>query len=224
MSRPVLVSLFVVVLATAGCLTAFDASTNGGVRRRPPPPGGTALTPPTETEKRTTGRSSAAGTSAGGPIARDPSSGEPVFPPGISKGGIENATVLLNAHTRTLERTGFVVNPTVTATIRETGLLAEGTTRGGARVAANETAYRAHRIDSAAPLQRRSQGWYNGATEHYRRVTEVGRIHERRSPGELAGRSLLAPHLSAGEFEVTAIDRRRTGTLLTLTGAGLTTD
>lgn len=224
MGRTALVVLVVVVLSTTGCLVAFDASTDPGDGPSTPTPA--AGTEPESMSAADTGERSAAvptSTAAEGRPMRV-SSSETVFPPGTSEEGIENATVLLNAHTNTLVRTGFVVSSSANATVRETGMLIDGTTRGGARVAANGTAYRAYRVDAAGPFQRRSEGWYGGTIERHRRVTEVGRVHEsdreRRSAGELAGRPLLAPHLEAGEFEVTAVERSDTGTLLTFAANG----
>lgn len=210
MDRPVFLSFLAVAVVAAAGLGALDAGTETEAR----------VEPDRETPASTAGATPAVAAAANGSSANDsvdpPRSDAATYPPGTSAGGIDRPSKLLDAHVAALSRTGFVVRSRANATVLESGMRVDATSRGGARVTANGSTYYAHRIDVAGPLRRRTEGWYSGSVEHRRQVDEFGGVNEGtrrvRSVGELAGRPLLAPHLRGGAFDaanVRRIDGRR---------------
>lgn len=224
MDRPVFVGLLAVVVVAAAGVGVLDAGMGTGRGANGGDSGTSAATagpPATATETGTvppTGvRATTPGSESGGSMSKQSNAGGPLrpgtgsYPPGTSPDGIEKPRKLLRSHTAVLSRTGFVVESRANATVLETGMRIDATTRGGARVASGANEYYAYRIDTAGPLQRRTEGWYGGSVEHHRQVSEFGSVdestREARSVGELAGRPLLAPHLRGGVFERVRVTR-----------------
>lgn len=219
MDRPVFVSLLAVIVVVATGLGVLDAGTGTGRGTNGGDSGASATTtePPaaateTETVPSTGPRATTPGPESGGSMSKQSNAdGTGSSPPGTSPDGIERPRKLLRSHTVALSRTGFIVESRANATVLETGMRIDATTRGGARVAPGANEYYAYRTDAAGPLHRRTEGWYDGRIEHRRRVGEFGSVDEStregRSVGELAGRPLLAPHFRGGAFERVQVTR-----------------
>lgn len=125
------------------------------------------------------------------------------LPPGVSRNGIENTSVLFAAHAESLERTGFVAVGNGTGVIQRSGFLLEVESEQRNRVGVNGSAYEVSRDVAAGPVGRQVDAWSNGSTE-YKRTIEGGSTNYTTGPARtterLAGNSLLSPYLLGGNY------------------------
>ena len=183
------------LLVVAGCLapvTGVDRAVQVG-------------TGPDETSASSPS-ASATGGSTPSPTATAQAS-EPL-PPGVSAGGLDNATTLLRAYVTTITRSGYVARTGGNTSVLRT-ILVGVSTESTVRVETNATEYYEWRNATGGPIERREQMWGNETVEAYRRSEAGSTTYERREPRHqsvLARRPLLEPSLQGGNFTVVAVD------------------
>lgn len=127
------------------------------------------------------------------------------YPPGLSEDGVENGTTLFRAHVDATTATGYTAVAAVNTTVHRNGFLIEVQTRAELTVEPNASGYLDQRRVVGGPVERREAYWSNGSVEIVRRQAGGETEYERgdpRSPRQIAGRRLLLPYLTGGEFEV----------------------
>ncbi len=150
------------------------------------------------------------------PVTPEP---EP-YPPGLSEDGVENGTTLFRTHVDAVTATGYTAVAAVNTTVRRNGFLIGVETRAELAVEPNASRYLDQRRIVGGPVERREAYWSNGSVEIVRRLEGGETEYERgdpRSPRRVAGRRLLLPYLTGGEFVVESSNESagtRTVTLL----------
>jgi len=200
----------VALLVFAGCAGPLGGDpTRAGSPTPSPTPSARADATPTPTPSPTPTPTPSPTVTERPPEPATPTPADPeVYPPGVSPSGVSNATAVVDAHQRALNRTGYVaVGQGETAVLRN-GFLVGVTTEARTVVAAGSTRYYEVRHISAGPVSRRAQRYSNGSVERLRR-TENGQVTLQRQPPRppsvLASVELLEPLLAGGDFNVTAV-------------------
>lgn len=132
----------------------------------------------------------------------------PAYPPGTSAAGITNASALVSAHARSLNRTGYVAIGTGNTSVVRNGFLVDVDRWGRTVVTAGSDRYYEVRRTTAGPVARNTQRYSNGSVELQRRTQNGEVTYQRRPPrppSTLASVQLLESLLAAGDFQVTAV-------------------